>query len=253
MTIGRRLGGAPWWLIAYLVACLAALLFAATIFYITAVHMPAALARLPRQGAIARPVHDIPYADLNNPAAGSRRLNPALVAAVVAAESGFNARAQSPRGAYGLMQVLPATWRELAAAPGCAPDVARLTDPPCMDDPAANLVTGCAYLRRLVDRFNGNLPLALAAYNAGAGTVEHHEGVPPFPETARYLRQVALAWFHLQRDGTLTPLWRELLHSENLEPLARIAVVVGAAGLALPLLWLAQRPRRVGMLQGIRR
>lgn len=253
MTIGRRLGGAPWWLIAYLAVCLAALLFAATILYVAAVQVPAALARLPREGAIARPVHGIPYADLINRAAGSRRLNPALVAAVIATESGFNPHARSPRGAYGLMQVMPATWRELAAAPGCAPQVAGLTRPPCMDDPEANLSAGTAYLRRLVDRFNGNLPLALAAYNAGAGTVEHHEGVPPFPETTRYLHQVALAWFHLQRDGTLTPLWRALLRAEILGPYARVAVVISAAGLTLPFLWLAQRPRMIEVRQGIRR
>jgi hypothetical protein len=253
MTIGRRQGGAPRWLIGYSVLCLAALLLAGTILYVTTVHVSAAVARLPHDGATSRPVHGIPYADLINRIAGSRRLNPALIAAMVATESGFNARARSPRGAYGLMQVMPATWRELAAGSGCAPDVARLTEPPCMDDPEANLRAGTAYLRRLVDRFNGNLPLALAAYNAGARTVEHHEGVPPFPETTRYLRQVALAWFHLQRDGTLTPLWRSLLRSGNLEPYARIAVVAGVMGLAVPLLWLAHRPSLIEMRQEARR
>jgi hypothetical protein len=122
-----------------------------------------------------------------------------------------------------------------------------------MDDPEANLRAGTAYLRRLVDRFNGNLPLALAAYNAGAGTVEHHEGVPPFPETTRYLRQVALAWFHLQRDGTLTPFWRSLLRSDTLEPYARIVLMISAAGLAVPLLWLVQRPALIEFRQGVRR
>src|SRR5438445_541260 len=113
MPIGRRLGGAPRWLIAYLTLCLAALLFAATILYVMSADA-GAVTRLARDGATPHPVHDIPYADLINRAATSHHLNPALVAAVVAAESGFNARARSPRGAYGLMQVMTATWQELA-------------------------------------------------------------------------------------------------------------------------------------------
>ncbi|OLC55523.1 MAG: hypothetical protein AUH92_02035 [Acidobacteria bacterium 13_1_40CM_4_69_4] len=247
MPIGRRLGGAPRWLIAYLTLCLAALLFAATILYVMSADA-GAVTRLARDGATPHPVHDIPYADLINRAATSHHLNPALVAAVVAAESGFNARARSPRGAYGLMQVMPATWQELAAAPACAGDVAPLTVPPCMDDPAANLEAGTAYLRRLLDRFKGNLPYALAAYNAGAGTVAQHEGVPPFPETTRYLRQVALAWDHLQQAGTLTPFWRRLLRWGDLGWYARIGVVVSLLALVLPVLWLAppRLPDRVG-------
>ena len=254
MTIVRTLGGAPRWVIACAVVCLAALLLAAAVLYLTTVHVPAAVARLARDGGVARPVHDIPYANLINRVAAAHQMNPALVAAVVAAESGFNPRARSPRGAYGLMQVMPATWRELAAGPGCSPEIARLTAPPCMDDPAANLETGTAYLRRLVDRFNGNLPLALAAYNAGAVMVERHEGVPPFPETGRYLRQVALAWLHLQREGTLTPLWRNLLRSVDLAQQARLAIAICLATLSLSVLLAAvPRSRLAHMGQGTRR
>ena len=242
MSIGRRLGGAPRWLVGYLATCLAVLLFAATILYMTTVPVASATARLPREAVVPRSVHAIPYADLINQAAGRHRLNPALVAAVVATESGFNPRARSPRGAYGLMQVMPATWRELAGAPACAPEVAGVTSIPCMDDPAANLSAGTAYLRRLLDRFKGNLLYALAAYNAGAGVVEQHDGVPPFPETAQYLGRVALAWSHLQRDGTLTPLWRQLIRSSNVARYARGAVFVAFVALALPLLWQVRRP-----------
>lgn len=238
MSIGRRLGGAPRWLIVYVCVCVAALLFAATILYLSTVHAAVALRHLVREGATPRPVHDIPYAPLINRIATGHHLNPALVAAVVAAESGFNPQARSPRGAYGLMQVMPATWREGPGTPACPPNVARLTDPPCMDDPGANLEAGTAYLARLVDRFKGNLPYALAAYNAGAGTVEHHEGVPPFPETTRYVRQVALAWYHLQRDGTLGPFWRQLIRSRDLERYARIGIGSSLVAL-LTLLFLA--------------
>jgi hypothetical protein len=257
MTIGRRLGGAPRWLIAYLSMCLAALLFAATILYLTTAHATAAVVRFPREGASPRLVRNIPYAALINTIARARHVNPALIAAVMFVESGFNARARSPRGAYGLMQVLPGTWRELAGSPVCPAEIARLTAPPCMEDPQANIETGTAYLRRLIDRFNGNLPYALAAYNAGAGTVEHHEGVPPYPETTRYLRQVALVWFHLQRDGTLTPVWRTLLRSANLESYLRSTVAVSLIGLTVPLLWLIARmvlrPPLVHVRQGARR
>jgi Transglycosylase SLT domain len=257
MPIGRRLGGAPRWLIVYVSVCLAALLLAAAILYVTTADITAAAARFPRAAASPRPVRDVPYADLINDIARTRHMSPALVAAVIFVESGFNARARSPRGAHGLMQVRPATWRELAGHPACAPEIAALTDPPCMEDPEANIEAGTAYLRRLLDRFNGNLPYALAAYNAGAGTVEHHEGVPPYPETTRYLRQVALVWFHLQRDGTLTPVWRTLLRSANLASYARSAVVACLIGLAVPLIWLivwtASRPPLVHARQGARR
>jgi transglycosylase-like protein with SLT domain len=242
MAIVRTLGGAPRWMIACVIVCLGALLLGAAILYIAAVHVPAAVARLARDGAVARPVHGIPYAGLINRAATAHRLNPALVAAVVAAESGFNPQARSRRGAYGLMQVMPKTWREIAAGADCPPEVARLTAPPCMSDPAANLEAGTAYLSRLVERFKGNLPLAVAAYNAGAGTVEQHDGVPPFPETDRYLRQVALAWIHLQREGTLPPLWRNLLRSVDLGPQARLVIAICLASLGFSIL-LGSSPR----------
>jgi soluble lytic murein transglycosylase-like protein len=195
------------------------------LYVLTAAHIRSALNRFNQGDGPARPVHDIPYADLINRTAAANALNPAVVAAVVAAESGFDARAVSRSGAHGLMQVLPTTWREVDSAQACAPQTAQLTIPPCMDDPAANLAVGTSYLHRLVRRFDGNLLLALAAYNAGADAVEHHHGVPPYPETARYLRQVALAWFHLQQDGTLTPFWRGVLRSFDVWQRTRAALL----------------------------
>jgi len=234
MTIGRRMGGAPWWLWIYAVACAATLLLTLGVFYLTTVHVRTAVAQFARDAAVPRPVNRVPYADLINRTAQAQHLNPALLAAVAVAESGFDARARSPRGAYGLMQVMPATWRDLHARPACAPEIARLTSPPCMNDPAANLAVGAAYLRRLADRFDGNLVLAVAAYNAGAGPVRQHRGVPPFPETTRYVRQVALAWFHLQRDGTLTPFWLRVIRSFDVWQHARPALIALLAMLAAP-------------------
>ena len=99
-----------------------------------------------------------------------------LVEAVVAVESGGDARAVSPKGAMGLMQLMP----ETAARFG-------VTDPL---DAGQSLDGGCAYLRWLLDRFDGNLALVLAAYNAGEGAVTRYDGVPPFEETREYVRAV---------------------------------------------------------------
>ena len=103
-----------------------------------------------------------------------------LVAAVALVESGFDPGAVSSKGALGLMQLMPATAADYG-----------VTDP---HDPGQNLEAGIAHLKRLLDRYQGDLPLALAAYNAGEGTVARYGGVPPYPETIRYIdRVLALA------------------------------------------------------------
>jgi soluble lytic murein transglycosylase-like protein len=98
-----------------------------------------------------------------------------LIASVIQTESAFQASAESPKGAQGAMQIMPQTQQELG-----------LTDP---FDPEANVLAGCAYLRRQLDRF-GSLELALAAYNAGPANVKKYGGIPPFPETRDYVARV---------------------------------------------------------------
>lgn len=119
-------------------------------------------------------------------AARTNGLDPALVKAVVAVESAFDPRALSGKGAIGLMQVLPETGERY----GLAGD-ARRTIAQKLAEPATNLRIGTRYLRDLLARFANDLPLALAAYNAGEGTVETHDNsVPPFAETRDYVRLV---------------------------------------------------------------
>ncbi len=104
------------------------------------------------------------------------RIAPLLVAAIVEAESEFNPRAVSRRGARGLMQLMPGTASSL-----------RVED---TFDPYENIEGGVRHLRRLMNRYRGNLPLVLAAYNAGEQAVAVHGGVPPYRETRRYVARI---------------------------------------------------------------
>lgn len=106
----------------------------------------------------------------------AQNLDPRLVRALIQAESGYNRRALSNKGAMGLMQLMPMTAKLL-----------RVSDP---WDAEENVRGGTAYLRQLIDRFQGRLEWAVAAYNAGPGAVERHRGIPPYRETREYVRRV---------------------------------------------------------------
>lgn len=128
----------------------------------------------PETTAAAASLEDRPYAALIRSAAAAHGVDERLVHAVVEVESAYRPDARSPRGARGLMQLMPAT--------------AARYDVRALADPAANLQAGIRHLRELLDRYD--LPLALAAYNAGEGAVRRHGGIPPYPETESYVRRI---------------------------------------------------------------
>lgn len=124
-----------------------------------------------------------PFRDALHQAATAHGVDAALLRAVIGVESAWRADAVSPKGAIGLMQLMPDTARRFGT-----------TRP---QDPAANLNAGAAYLRHLIDSHD-NLGLALAAYNAGEGAVLRHRGIPPYAETRAYVPRVLAAYGRLK-------------------------------------------------------
>lgn len=118
----------------------------------------------------------IPFHEHIMQAAESYEVDPALIRAVIFAESNFNPLAVSHRGAQGLMQLMPSTARWLGVEDSF--------------DPAMNIDGGVRYLRQLLDRFDGDVELALAAYNAGSRYVRKYRGIPPFKATQLYIKKV---------------------------------------------------------------
>jgi len=116
------------------------------------------------------------YEELITSAARTYGLNPRIIRSVIEVESGFNPFARSPKGAMGLMQIMPQTAYDLG-----------LNDP---WDPAENIAAGTRYLSWLLRKYNGNLQLALAAYNAGPSAVDAYGGIPPYQETTEYVKNV---------------------------------------------------------------
>jgi len=117
------------------------------------------------------------------------RLDEALVKAVIKVESDYNPRAVSRKGALGLMQLLPSTAKLL-----------KVMDPM---NPEENVRGGSRYLREMLDQFDGNLELALAAYNAGPNAVRRHGGIPPYEETRDYVTRVKKYMRFYRQGGTL--------------------------------------------------
>jgi soluble lytic murein transglycosylase-like protein len=120
--------------------------------------------------------HISTYDNLIIKASEKHNVEPALIKAIIKAESNFNHRAVSRKGARGLMQLMPATASSLQVQDSFQPE--------------NNIEGGVRYLRYLLNYFNGNLPFALAAYNAGENAVIRHRGIPPYRETQMYVQRV---------------------------------------------------------------
>ena len=116
------------------------------------------------------------FNDIIEQAASENEVSSSLIKAMIKVESNFNPKAVSPKGAKGLMQIMPGTMKDL-----------NIEDP---FNPYENIMGGSRYIRDLLKRFDNELTLALAAYNAGPGMVEKYNNIPPFEETIGYVRKV---------------------------------------------------------------
>jgi soluble lytic murein transglycosylase-like protein len=128
------------------------------------------------KSGFAKSAPALPLNEVVNTASATYHLDPDLVNSVIHAESGFNAHAVSPKGARGLMQLMPGTANQLGVNDSF--------------DPQSNVTGGSRYLRELLERYNFDLVKALAAYNAGTERVEQYHGVPPFRETRAYVARI---------------------------------------------------------------
>jgi len=128
----------------------------------------------------------LPFDRIIHEAAGRHHVDADLILAVIIAESQLNPTAQSKKGARGLMQLMPLTA-----------DALDVTD---IYSPEENVDAGVRHLRWLLDRFDGDLRMALAAYNAGVQNVLRYEGVPPFPETRAYVKRVLEYYAGIKND-----------------------------------------------------
>ncbi len=126
------------------------------------------------------------YDDVISEAAKKHGLSSSLLKALIHVESYFNPRAVSKKGAMGLMQIMPENLQSL-----------NINDP---FDPWENIMGGASYLKSMLNRFSGQLPLALAAYNAGPTAVERYRDIPPYPETENYVRKV-MKYFNLYKKS----------------------------------------------------
>jgi soluble lytic murein transglycosylase-like protein len=124
------------------------------------------------------PLNRVAFPDIIREVSAVHGVEESLIRAIIHAESAYQPDAKSPKGAQGLMQLMPPTQDELG-----------VRDP---YDPIENIEGGTRYLAGLLEQFDGDIRLASAAYNAGPGAVQRYQGIPPYPETQEYVRRVGI-------------------------------------------------------------
>ena len=195
----------------------------------------------------------LPYVDIINMEAARNGLDPALVAAIIQNESSFDPNATSPMGARGLMQIMPSIWRDLNLNSACD----GLHDPPangedCVYDPAANVRTGAAYFKRLIDDFKGDAVMAIAAYNSGVAAVSlgvagggpggiGKNGAGIFLETQAFVRQVLSRWGIWRGTERPAPPPADMLLLKTLMRAGQVLQVLSFLTWAILATWLARR------------
>jgi len=131
---------------------------------------------IPKYDFPSNPITEEDFYPIITVAAKQHEVDPSIVKAIIMAESSYNPKAVSNKGAKGLMQLMPVTARELGVKNSF--------------DPVQNIDGGVRYFKMLLDRYKGNVKLALAAYNAGSGKVQEYNGIPPYKATRIYIKKV---------------------------------------------------------------
>jgi len=145
----------------------------------------------------------VPYAEMINRYARDVGINPQVVVGIIQAESSFQSRAVSAAGAYGLMQIMPDTWRQVnKEIKVCVGRHTGECSSDCYYNADFNIHIGTNYLSQLLKRYQGNMILALAAYNAGPGAVDLYGGMPPYAETINYTERVIENCYNLKDKNT---------------------------------------------------
>lgn len=179
----------------------------------------------------------VPYAEIINRKARQTGINAQIVASLIQAESSFQSGARSAAGAYGLMQINPGTWNDVNKQyKVCAGRHRGECTSACYYNEELNIGIGTLYLSELLDKYKGNMVLALAAYNAGPGAVDQYGGMPPYKETLDYVKRVVGNWYVLSS----CPVPNTILTAEEWEEVQKAAGWCGIINV-LGLFWLAGR------------
>lgn len=177
-----------------------------------------------------KPIQNVPFASLINQYGEAYGIDPALIAAVIRCESSFNPHAVSTAGAVGLMQISLPTWQEIKSTHHEWRSIQNPEgDMQALFQPQINIAAGANYLHAMLRRYRGDPVKAVAAYNAGPGSVDRYKGIPPYSETIRYVHHVAAVWSEYRGINDATVLcykWGRTLEQTGL-------------GIQLYILWIA--------------